>query len=388
MWQESKRLQEISLADIRVVFDKANQLEAQGRDIIHMEIGRPDFDTPEIIKESAKDALDQGMVHYTSNHGLKRLREVFAGKLKRENGIEVGAEGIIVTTGAMMALSTAVLGLVDAGEEVMIPSPGYPSFFKQVRLANAIPVDVPLSMEDGFRLNREVLEKNYSERTKLLIINSPNNPTGAVQDRQALEEVAEFARERDILILSDECYEKYVFEGEHVSIASLPGMQERTVTVHSTSKTYSMTGWRIGFVAALPKIIDSIVKVPQNMILSATSFAQVGSITAFEQGDELIQPMIEAFAERREIVLSYLNKMPGVEFAEPGGGFYVFPDISGTGLKPMEFCEYILEEAGVAVVPGEDFGESGKGKIRIAFTCSTEEVKEGMQRMLEAVNKL
>jgi len=388
MWQESKRLQEISLADIRVVFDKANQLEAQGRDIIHMEIGRPDFDTPEVIKESAKKALDQGMVHYTSNHGLKRLREVFAEKLKRENGIDVGAEGVIVTTGAMMALSTAVLGLVDAGEEVLIPSPGYPSFFKQVRLANAVPVDVPLKLEQSFRINRGILEEKFSERTKLLVINSPNNPTGAVQDRQALEEVADFAREKDLMILSDECYEKYVYNGRHISIASLPGMQERTVTVHSTSKTYSMTGWRIGFVSAEPEIIDSLVKVPQNMILSATSFAQAGSITALEQGDKLIQPMIDAFAERREIVLDYLDRMPGIKYAEPGGGFYVFPDISQTGLKPMEFCEYLLEEAGVAVVPGEDFGESGKGRIRIAFTCSTAEVEEGMKRMLEAVNKL
>jgi len=388
MWQESKRLQEISLADIRVVFDKANQLEAQGRDIIHMEIGRPDFDTPEVIKESAKKALDQGMVHYTSNHGLKRLREVFAEKLKRENGIDVGAEGVIVTTGAMMALSTAVLGLVDAGEEVLIPSPGYPSFFKQVRLANAVPVDVPLKLEQSFRINRGILEEKFSERTKLLVINSPNNPTGAVQDRQALEEVADFAREKDLMILSDECYEKYVYNGRHISIASLPGMQERTVTVHSTSKTYSMTGWRIGFVSAEPEIIDSLVKVPQNMILSATSFAQAGSITALEQGDKLIQPMIDAFAERREIVLDYLDRMHGIKYAEPGGGFYVFPDISETGLKPMEFCEYLLEEAGVAVVPGEDFGESGKGRIRIAFTCSTAEVEEGMKRMLEAVNKL
>jgi len=302
MFTESKRLADISLADIRVVFDRANKLEAEGRDIIHMEIGRPDFDTPAEIKNKAKEALDEGMVHYTSNHGLYELREEFAAKLKRENNIELSPEGIIVTTGAMMALTTAVLGLVDEGEEVLIPSPGYPSFFKQVKLAGATPIDVPLALEDGFSLSREVLADKYSEKTKMLVLNSPNNPTGAVQDKKALQEVAEFAKEKDIYVLADECYEKFVFEGEHISIASLPGMQERTLTVHSTSKSFSMTGWRIGFISALPEIIDSLIKVPQNMILSATAFAQAGSIAAYQKGDSLIEPMIEAFAERRKIV--------------------------------------------------------------------------------------
>lgn len=388
MFTESKRLADISLADIRVVFDRANKLEAEGRDIIHMEIGRPDFDTPAEIKNKAKEALDEGMVHYTSNHGLYELREEFAAKLKRENNIELSPEGIIVTTGAMMALTTAVLGLVDEGEEVLIPSPGYPSFFKQVKLAGATPIDVPLALEDGFSLSREVLADKYSEKTKMLVLNSPNNPTGAVQDKKALQEVAEFAKEKDIYVLADECYEKFVFEGEHISIASLPGMQERTLTVHSTSKSFSMTGWRIGFISALPEIIDSLIKVPQNMILSATAFAQAGSIAAYQKGDSLIEPMIEAFAERRKIVADYLTRMPGVKFAEPGGGFYAFPDISATGLEPMDFCEYLLEEAGVAVVPGDDFGKAGEGCIRIAFTCATERVEEGMERMLKAVKKL
>ncbi|MFW6230114.1 MAG: pyridoxal phosphate-dependent aminotransferase, partial [Halanaerobium sp.] len=249
MLTASKRVKNVAFAGNRVIFEKAKELEQAGKRIIHMEVGRPDFDSPESVKEAAIEAIKAGKVHYTSNYGLDELREKIAEKLVTENQLDVTRENIIVTPGAMMALSTAILGAVDAGDEVLIPSPYYSSFYKQVQLAGGKPVVVPTTVADNYQLSKELLEEYYTDKTKLMVLNSPNNPTGAIQSRDSLEEIVEFAREKDIFVISDECYEKFIYQGEHISIGSLPGMEDRTLTVNSTSKTYSMTGWRIGFLA-------------------------------------------------------------------------------------------------------------------------------------------
>ncbi|SDL77345.1 pyridoxal phosphate-dependent aminotransferase [Halarsenatibacter silvermanii] len=387
--RESERLSQIPLAGIREVFEKAKELEAGGRDIVHLEIGRPDFDTPEAIKEAASTALDRGFVHYTSNFGIDELRQAVADKLKKENGIDLSYEGIIITGGASMALATAIFGLLDPGDEILIPTPAYPAYRKQARLAEAHPVPVPLKYESGFSLEVEELERRSGENTKMLVLNSPHNPTGTALSRENLERIAEFARRQDIYVLADECYEKILFgRTEHHSIASLPGMQERTLTVNSTSKSYAMTGWRVGFIAGPPQIISSLIKVPQNISICATSFAQIGALRAYRKNDEeLIGDMIEEINRRRQLVVEALNRIDLLEFIPPGGALYVFPRITDTELDSQQVSDYLLEEAGVAVTPGDDFGRAGRGFIRIALTTDFDRLQMAMDRIGSALDK-
>lgn len=388
MLTASDRVKNVAFAGNRVIFEKAKELERAGNRIIHMEVGRPDFDSPEVVKKAAIDAINAGKVHYTSNYGLDELRDKMAEKLVEENKINATRENIIVTPGAMMALSTAILGVVDTGDEVLIPAPYYPSFYKQVQLAGGEPVVVPTTVDDDYQLSKELLEKYYTEKTKLLVLNSPNNPTGAIQKQDSMEEIAEFAREKDIFVIADECYEKFLYQGEHISIGSLPGMEERTLTVNSTSKTYSMTGWRIGFLAGPEKFIKEMVKVPQNMTICPTSFAQYGSLKAYDLSDDIIKERLEIFKERRNIVVEKLSKLDQVELVPPAGGLYAFPKFVDIGMDAIELCDYLLEEAGIAVVPGGDFGPGAENSVRIAFTCSTDEVREGMDNLVEAVQRL
>ncbi len=384
----SKRMEQIPFSGIRVIFEKARKLEAKGRKIIHMEIGRPDFNTPEGIRKKAREALEDGFVHYTSNFGMDELREVIAGKLTRENNVPTEYDEVIITPGASMAIALAIFGLVDIGEEVLILSPRYPAYPKQVIMAGAVPVSVPLKFEDDFKLSIDDLEKRVTDKTKMLIINTPNNPTGTILGMEELEKIANFAKENDILVLADECYEKIIYGKEHISLASLPGMKERTITVNSTSKSFSMTGWRVGFISARKDIISNIVKVQQNLTICPTSFAQAGSIPAYTEGDGLIKDMIEELKKRKEIVTYYLDRASGVDYVKPEGALYVFPSIKKLGMTSADFCDYILEEAGVAVAAGNDFGDQGEGFVRIAYTCATDELEEGMNNFKEAVNKL
>lgn len=387
--KETKRLQDIQLAGIRKAFEKAKRLEAQGERIIHLEIGRPDFDTPEVIKAEALQALEDGFVHYTSNYGIDELREAVAEKLYRENNLNFQASEVIITAGASMGIAAAIFGLVEEGDEVLVPAPAYPAYRKQVRLAGATPVEIPLKLEDDFRINVEELERNYNSRTKMLIINSPHNPTGTLLKRDNLKEIAEFVRSRDLKVLSDECYENITFgDSTHHSIAEFPGMKENTLLVNSTSKSFSMTGWRIGFLASSQEVIDSVIKVPQNISICPTSFAQRGAIKAYREGSQLIEEMLKVFAERKKIVVEALNGIPELDFAEPQGALYVFPEVTKTGLSSQEFSDYLLEKAGIAVTPGDDFGEAGQGFVRIAFTCCTEELKEAMVKLKEAIKTL
>ncbi|MCG8513588.1 MAG: pyridoxal phosphate-dependent aminotransferase [Halanaerobiales bacterium] len=384
----TERMKQVPYAGIRVVYEKAKKLESQGKKIIHMEIGRPDFDTPAVIKEKAIDALQKGFVHYTSNFGLDELREAVARKMTEENQVPTNFQEVIITPGASAALAVAILGLLDIDEEVLIPSPLYPAYPKLVTMAGGIPVTVPLNFKNGFKLTVDALEKRVTDKTKMLIINTPHNPTGAVYGDQELSDIAEFVREKDLIVIADECYEKIVFDGEHISMARLPGMKERTVTVNSTSKTFSMTGWRIGFLTAPLAMINSIVKVQQNLTICAPSFAQIGSIVAYEKGEELIKEMISEFTRRKSIVTDWLQRTKKIEYVEPGGSLYVFPSIHKLGMSSEQFSDYILNEAGVAVAPGKDFGPNGEGFVRIAFTCSTQELTEGMEKIKKAIDRL
>ena len=354
-----------------------------------MEIGRPDFDTPDEIKEEAVRSLREGNVHYTSNFGIDELKEAIADKLKEDNHLEVEPKKeILVTAGAVEGLALSMMSLLDTGDEVLIPSPAFTSYHNQALHPGGVPVVVPLRLENGFKPLLSDLEARVTQNTKMLVLNTPHNPTGAVYDKTTLEDLAAFARRHDLLVISDECYEDFIYEGEHISIADLPGMKERTVTVNSTSKAFSMTGWRVGFVSASAEIIDYMIRIHQDLVICACSFAQTGAALAYRRRKELISPMVASFKKRRQLVNEQLERMEGMEYMRPEGGFYVFPSIKKFGLGDWEFCDYLLDEAGVAVVPGSSFGSSGEGFIRMAFSCSSQDLEEGFTNMRKAIDKL
>jgi len=363
---------------IREILARAEALEAEGR---------PDFDSPACAKEAAKRALDAGRVHYTDMSGDEELREAIALKYRRENGLEADPRTqIVVTGGAIEALMMTFLTILEPGDEVLIPSPFFPAYADQVALANGRLVDVPCRLENEFRLRVEDLEAALTPRTRVILLNTPNNPSGAVLTRRDLEQVGALARERNVWVVSDECYEKFLYEGEHVSIASLPGMAERTVTIGAASKTWSMTGWRIGWALMPPEMKRYATKCHQNLSTCGNAFAQAGVTEAFRSAEENVRKMIAEYRRRRDLVMSYLNRMEGIEAVQPHGAFYVFPRVEALGLEPMEFCSYLLEEAGVSTVPGDVF--HARGFIRMAYCRSYDYLEEGLERMERAVAKL
>lgn len=372
---------------IREILRRAEQLEAEGKSIIHMEIGRPDFDSPACAKDAAVAALRGGQVHYTDMAGTDELRAAIAGKYAAENGLSVDKDkNIIITAGANEALAATFLTLLEPGDEVIIPTPYFSAYADQIALASGVIREVPTTIDNGFRLQVDDLARAISEKTKVILLNTPNNPSGAVLTREDLEAIAEVAVKNDIWVISDECYEKFLYEGEHVSIAGLPGMKERTVIVSAASKTWSMTGWRVGWVVSPQAMTPYVNKCHQNLTTCANSFAQAGVVEAIKSADADVKAMVAEYKRRRDMVMAWLNKIDKLEAVTPAGAFYAFPKISGLGMDGMAFCSWLLEEAGVSTVPGEAFGSPGY--MRIAYCRSYDYIDEGMRRIAEAVAKL
>lgn len=368
---------------IREILAKADQMELEGRSVIHMEIGRPDFDSPLCAKNAVIKALNDGNVHYTDMSGAYDLRCAVANKYRSENKMEISADDIIITCGAMEALLATFLAILEPGDEILVPAPYFSAYADEIAISNAVLVPVMTKMENGFRLKPEDLKKACSNRTKAILLNSPNNPSGAVFTRQDLEAIAAFAIENDIWVISDECYEKFLYEGEHVSIGSLPGMGARTITISSASKTWSMTGWRVGWIVACGEVRKYINKCHQNITSCANSFAQAGVVEAFANGNGDVEKMIAEYRRRRDMVVRWLNNIKGVEAITPAGAFYAFPRISSFGMDGFTFCSWLLEEAGVSTVPGEVFGMPGH--IRLAYCRSYEYIEEGLKRIKDLV---
>lgn len=375
---------------IRRVFDAAAALEREGTTIAHLEIGRPDFDTPVHIKTAAIDALQRGRVHYTPNAGIPELREAIAEKLARDNGLPVDPErGVVVTVGAKESVFMCLYGLLDPGDEILVPTPIWPDYLDTTKVVGALPVEVPLRPERGYQLDAGDLEAAITPRTKALVVHSPHNPTGAVCDEAPLRAVAELAVRRDLLVVSDEIYEKLIYGGaEHVSIATLPGMFERTVTINGFSKTYSMTGWRLGYVAGPSALIVPLLKVHQCTTTCANSFAQWGGVAAYRGDQACVADMVREFDRRRRLVIESLRRMPGADFVEPRGAFYAFPDFRRLGLNDANLAEYLLREAHVATVPGSTFGRSSTGHLRISYATGYDILAQAMERMARAVGAL
>lgn len=390
VYAEARRMHQIPFSGIRKIFQAASDLERRGESVIHLEIGRPDFDTPRHIKDAAKQALDDGVVRYTSNYGLADLRQAIADKLLAENGIGVDPEReIIVTVGANEGVLLVALALLDPGDEVLIPDPAWLHYFSCAQLAQAKPVHVPLWEQNGFRLDPDDLESAVTARTKMIILTTPHNPTGSVLDRESLARIAEVATKHDLLVLSDEIYEKILYDGaQHHSLAALPGMADRTITLNGFSKAYSMTGWRLGYVAARRHLIDAMVRVHQYSVTCANSFAQKGAVAAYRGSQACVADMVGEFDRRRSFLVSALEQMEGVRCVRPQGAFYVFPSIEAFGLSSEQLAAHLLEHAKVALVPGSAFGAYGEGYLRLAYSNSYENIERAVERIDEALRQL
>lgn len=375
----SDRLDLVNPSEIRRLFDLAAGME----DVISLGIGEPDFDTPRHIKEYAKEGLDKGYTHYGPNAGLPMLREAIARKLKEQNGIEADPRSeIMVLVGANQAFLMGLSTFLKDGEEVLIPSPMFVSYAPAVILAGGKPVEVPTYEENEFRLSVDDLKNHVTERTRALIINTPNNPTGAVLTKRDIEEIADFAVEHDLIVFSDEVYEHFVYGAKHHSIASLDGMFERTITINGFSKTFAMTGWRLGFVAAPSWVIERMTRFQMYNATCPVTFIQYAAAKALADGRswKAVEEMRKEYHRRRDLVWKRLNEM-GLPTVKPKGAFYIFPRIRETGLTDHQFSDLMLKEAKVAVVPGSAFGKAGEGYIRISYATAYEKLEEAMDRM-------
>lgn len=387
---QAQRMDHIPFSGVRKVFEQVNQLTENGKDIINLSIGRPDFDTPTHIKEAAKKALDDGVVHYTSNYGLPGLIEALQEKFKKENNLNYESGEIIVTVGANEAVSLAMFGFLNKDDEVLIPDPSWLHYFYCAELAGAKAVSYPISEENHFNIQLEELEKLITPKTKMLIVNTPHNPTGNVVNKETLTGLAAIAKKHNLLVLSDEIYEKIIFDNqEHISIASLPGMRERTITLSGFSKAYSMTGWRIGYLGAPKALIDPMIRVHQYTVTCATSFAQKGAEAALREPQDSVDQMVTAFRERRDLVVSRIETMKYIHLVTPPeGAFYAFVNIKELGMSAQDAATYFLQEANVAMIPGSAFGKNGEGYLRIAFSNSYENINRALDQMEVAIDKL
>lgn len=384
------RMEGVQFQGIRKIAETAAQLERQGKHVIHFELGRPDFDTPAHIKQSAKDALDKGMVHYTSSYGLPDLCSAISEKLHRENGLDYSEDGeIIVTVGANEALASIFTAFINPGDEVIIPDPSWPNYVACVLLAGGIPRLLKLDHKSDYVPDLRELGDLITPRTKMVVVPTPHNPTGSVWTRDSLIAIGELAVAHDLLVLADEIYERFIFDGsKHFSLASVPEFHDHVITVNGFSKTYSMTGWRVGFLAADKALADVIIRTHQYNVTCATTFAQVGAVTALRSPQDQVTEMIDEFARRRDLTVKRLAKLPGVKCGTPRGAFYAFPDMSGLGMSDLVLSDYLLNELQVATVPGSVFGPSGEGHIRIAYCCSYSDLEEGLDRIEEGISRI
>ncbi len=360
---------------------RARALEATGRDIIHLEIGEPDFDTPPNIRAAADRALADGWTHYGPALGLPVLREAIALDASRRKGFPVVADQVVVTPGAKPIMFYAILGLVDAGDEVIYPDPGFPIYESMARFVGATAVPVPIRQEHGFRMDPDEIARLVSPRTRLLIFNSPANPTGGVMPRADLEAIAAIAIERDLVVLADEIYGRIVYDGEHVSIASLPGMAERTIVLDGFSKTFAMTGWRLGYAIVPEPLVAAFSGLIINSVSCTSSFSQVAAAEALLGPQDSVDAMVREFRIRRELIVDGLNAIPGISCLRPEGAFYVFPDVSGTGMTGERFADAMLYEGGVSLLAGTAFGQVGRNHVRISYANSQAKIAEALGRI-------
>jgi aspartate aminotransferase len=377
----AERMSRIGIETAFEVLVRARALEAQGRDIIHLEIGEPDFDTPRHIVEAGKQALDQGWTHYGPTQGLPELREAIASYICRTRGIRVGAEHVCVVPGGKPIIFFPLMALLEPGDEVIFPNPGFPIYESMINFLGAKPVPIPLVEDRGFSFDLNVLKDSLSSKTKMLILNSPHNPTGGVIPAADVRAIADLVRDRDLIVLSDEIYTRIYFDEEPLSITTLPGMLEKTIILDGFSKTYAMTGWRMGYGVMPTWLVDPVNKLMVNSNSCTASFTQRAGIAALNGPQDDVTKMVEEFRRRRDAFCAALNTLPGFRCAIPGGAFYAFPNVEGTGWKSKDLADALLQKAGVACLSGTAFGAYGDGYLRFSIANSYEKLMDAVERI-------
>jgi aspartate aminotransferase len=384
----SERMYRLGTETAFEVAARARALEAQGKPIIHLEIGEPDFDTPKNVREAAKTALDEGYTHYTGATGIPELRKAIADYAGKMRGLKFDPENVVVTPGAKPIMFYTMMALLEPGDEVIYPNPGFPIYESMINFLGGVAVPLQLSEQRDFRINLDELEHKISSKTRLIILNSPHNPTGGVLTYDDLKEIARLAVKHDLVVLADEIYGEIVYEGQHHTILSFPGMADRTILLDGFSKTFAMTGWRMGYGIFPGEWIPHISRLIINSVSCTSTFSQRAAVEALTGPRTEINAMLKAFASRRDLVYKGINEIPGLRCNKPEGAFYSFPNVTDTGLTSREYADYLLREADVAVLPGTAFGEYGEGYVRISFANSEENLTEALNRIRKANQKL
>jgi aspartate aminotransferase len=371
------------------VLARANQLEAAGRDIVHFEIGQPDYPTFENVSRAGIEAIQSGKTRYTPPAGMPSLREVLAEEAGLRRGIDVSPDEVVVSPGGKPNLFFPTLALVEPGDDVIYPNPGFPTYEAMIRVAGGVPVPVPLLEKNQFSFDLDVFDRLINERTKMIILNSPSNPTGGVIPTADLEHIAAKAQEFDSWVMTDELYTRIVYDGlKAPSIASLPGMRERTIIVDGFSKTYSMTGWRLGYGIMPKSLADRVDLLLTHSVGSTAHFTQFAGLEAITGPQDRVDEMVTEYQRRRDVIVDGLNAIPGFTCQKPQGAFYVFPNITATGLGSNELADLILEKAGVALLPGNSFGKYGEGYLRLSYANSIENIHNGLERIRGAIQEI
>ena len=370
------------------VLARAKQLEAQGKEIVHLEIGEPDFDTPRNITDAAIKALNEGWTHYNPSAGLPDMRETIAQYISNTRNIKVNRDQVVVTPGAKPIMFFCILALVNEGDEVIYPNPGFPIYESVIEFVGGKAVPVQLREENDFRLDTEELKKLVTNKTKLIIINSPQNPTGGILTYDDLKAIADIALSKDIMVLADEIYSRIIYEGKHHSISTFPGMQERTIILDGFSKTYAMTGWRLGYGVMREDLAVLIAKLQTNSNSCTASFTQRAGIEALTGPQDEVARMDAEFKKRRDVIVEGLNAIPRISCRTPKGAFYVFPNVKKIGWEAKKLADYILNEGGVAALAGTSFGKFGEGYIRLSYANSIENIKKGVSLIEKALQKI
>ncbi|HEY9662772.1 MAG TPA: pyridoxal phosphate-dependent aminotransferase [Allocoleopsis sp.] len=384
----AERMDHLGTESAFEVFARAKALEAQGRQMIHLEIGQPDFATPPAICEAAFQAMKEGYTGYAPAAGLLEFRKVIAQHIAQTRGIEVHPDEVVVTPGAKPIIFFTILALVNAGDEVIYPNPGFPVYESVINFVGAKAVPLPLLEEVDFRFRLEDLERVVSDRTRLLILNSPQNPTGGLLQPEDLETIAYLAQKHDFYVLSDEIYSRLIYEGTHHSIMQFPGMKSRTILLDGHSKTYAMTGWRLGYGIAAKPIVEKMVQLMINSNSCTCSFTQIAGMEALLGSQDFVTQMVAQFKQRRDAIVAGLNAIPGIECRKPAGAFYVFPNVQQIPLSCEALADYLMEEAGVAVLAGTAFGQFGAGYLRLSYANSLDNIYQSLDRIQTAIAKL
>lgn len=389
MIKQAKRMEDAPLSKIREIMSRATYLSEQGRDIINLGIGEPDYETPKYIVNAMKNAVDEGKTHYPPVPGIPQLRESIAKKLNKESHTLYTPDEILVTNGVSHGIFLAIMSFLNEGDEILIPSPAYLAYMTTPKIAGAVVKYYDLTEESGYQIDIGNLESQITPKTKMIVLISPNNPTGTILNEDTLKNISKIAIKNDLIVVTDEIYKEIVYDGKEVaSIAALPGMKERTILLNGFSKYYAMTGWRLGYIASCKELLDPMMRLIFYSVTSANTFVQWAGIEALAGDDNPCKDMVKEYERRRNLIYEGINSIAGISCIKPEGAFYVFVNIKSLGITSNDFCNYILEECGVATIPGHVFGEQEEGYVRMSYANSYENIEKAIERIRSGVENL